>query len=274
MARISATQVLIYLLALGIVLLLVGLMGAKGVRSRHSDNPYPVENFDSPDVSSENAVEGGASQLYGWGYTPIAEEETRRTRRTVQRHCPHCENVYVDKTDIFVVPPTDSYCRNCDITKNKDIDKYVLKSSVPPCPDMNEYARKNELPPWFNPDDWVRKSDIPPCATPNMRDYILKSEIPSCPLPKDCPKCPECPTCPKCPPCPPERVRVVEKIKYSRPERPFGRPMHLPQAYGDFFPQVGGPWRPRVSNTVDGFINPKTPLAGSLPIARGADEQL
>lgn len=42
-------------------------------------------------------------------------------------------------------------CHSCDITLNKDIDKYVLKSSIPPCPDMSKYALKSELQPAAKP---------------------------------------------------------------------------------------------------------------------------
>ena len=36
-------------------------------------------------------------------------------------------------------------CNRCDITVNKDIDKYVLKSSVPACPDTSKYITKNMM---------------------------------------------------------------------------------------------------------------------------------
>lgn len=278
MAKLSVTNILIYLVAILIVLLLLGLVGAKPNVPKNSDNPYQVENFfSSPDVSNETGVEGGASSLYGWSYNPIEEGDPkyRRHRRNRRKNiqCPKCDYQYVDQTDMYVVPPSDEYCKNCDITLNKDIDKYVLKSSIPPCPNMDEYARKNELPPWFNHDEWVRKSDIPPCPpVPDMDNYILKSDVPGCEQ-RDCPKCPVCPECPKCPPCPPDRVKVVEKVVYRKPEQPFAQPWQ-PQALGDYFPQTGGPWQPRLSNTETGFIPQGTPLAANLAISRGRDEMI
>jgi hypothetical protein len=88
-------------------------------------------------------------------------------------------------------------CRNCDITLNKDIDKYVLKSSVPPCPDMSEYVKKGQMNPDINMNDYIKKSDIQPCPHVDLSEYIRKSDIPACPAPVQCPTCPECPLCPK-----------------------------------------------------------------------------
>lgn len=69
-------------------------------------------------------------------------------------------------------------CRMCDITLNKDIDKYVLKSSVPPCPDLRNYALKAEIGSCPDPSTYVMKSDIPPY--PDMSQYVLKSQIQQC----------------------------------------------------------------------------------------------
>jgi hypothetical protein len=74
-----------------------------------------------------------------------------------------------------------SYCSNSfDITKHKDIDKYVLKSSIPPFPDLRNYVKKSNLSPPPNLNNYIKKSDIPPC--------------PKCPTPTICPTCPKCPT--------------------------------------------------------------------------------
>jgi hypothetical protein len=93
--------------------------------------------------------------------------------------------------------PNDN-CSNYDITKNKDIDKYVLKSSVPPCQDMSEFVTKNMMN--ANPDlsDYILKSEVKPCEESkiDISKYILKSDVPACPT---CPICPECPICPVCP---------------------------------------------------------------------------
>ena len=81
------------------------------------------------------------------------------------------------KEDNCVEPvDTSNYkiCRTCDITVNKDIDKYVLKSSVPPCPDMKKFATKNMVGPNINMDDYILKSKIPPCPKVDMSQYILK----------------------------------------------------------------------------------------------------
>ena len=47
-------------------------------------------------------------------------------------------------------------CKICDITLNKDIDKYVLKSSIPPYPNMSEYVKKSMLPPQINMKEYIQ----------------------------------------------------------------------------------------------------------------------
>jgi hypothetical protein len=76
-------------------------------------------------------------------------------------------------------------CYTCDITTNKDMDKYVLKSSVPACPDMSEFITKNMMN--SNPDlsDYILKSEIKPCEKVDYTKYVLKTSIPACPA---CPK--------------------------------------------------------------------------------------
>lgn len=268
MARISMTHMVIYIAGLAIVLLLLGMVGSKSTKP--SDNPYEVENFELPSVSSSSDVSSGASSLYGWGYDPIDDETPQRRRR----RCPSCENIYIDKVDL-VAPATDDVCRNCDITKNKDIDKYVLKSSVPPCPDMSDYALKSQLPPaGFNPDEWIRKSDIPPCPVcPDLKDYIKRSEVPPCDANNVCPKCPVCPTCPTCPPCD-EKTRVVEKIVYKpgMSDQRMDKRDYLPQSLGSHYPQAGSIWRPKLSDSNSGFISPNVPMAGNAFMSRRYQE--
>lgn len=79
-------------------------------------------------------------------------------------------------------------CYTCDITTNKDMDKYVLKSSVPSCPDMSEFITKNMMN--SNPDlsDYILKSEVKPCEKIDYTKYVLKKHIPACPV---------CPVCPK-----------------------------------------------------------------------------
>jgi hypothetical protein len=141
-----------------------------------------VENLDVPNVASSGDVSSGSSELYGWGYKPIKKN----------KKCSKCKNIYIE-TDICVSCHKD--CRYADITKNVNIDKYVLKSSIPPCPNMSEYAKKSQIPAWpFNKNEWIRKSEIPPCPRlPDMTKYVLKSALPGC-KPYKCPRCPTCPT--------------------------------------------------------------------------------
>jgi hypothetical protein len=289
----TATHMAIYVAGIALVLLLLGMAGAKYTPAKRDDNPYAVENFDVPNVSSASDVSSGASSLYGWGYQPKQDSsddnggEVEYVGRRQKRRCPHCENIYIDKIDLMM-PATRNVCRNCDITKNKDIDKYVLKSSVPPCPDMSQYALKNQMPPaGFNPDEWIRKSDIPPCpAVPDLTNYILRSEVPPCDSNKICPKCPECPVCPTCPPCEP-KTKVVEKVVYrrGRDDRPFSGgisryfprisgqgPAYLPQSLGENYPQAGSIWRPKLSDSNSGFISPDVPMAGNAFMSRRFQE--
>jgi hypothetical protein len=132
------------------------------------------ENFDT---SSSDDVSGGASEYYGWGYNPLPERHRRR------HHCEKCNEYYEgDEHRCTIIVEDIEKCRNCDITRNKDIDKYVLKSSIPPCPDMSQFATKNMLQPDVNLDDYILKSELPNvCASyyPD-KNYMLKTEcVPS-----------------------------------------------------------------------------------------------
>jgi hypothetical protein len=158
--------------------------------------------------SSTNDQAEGASALYKWG---LPEDEVKVKSKSEPVHertnwwntwwhpdkeiikCPIINeniNVHLDKHYT-------NMCNNCDITKNRDIDKYVLKSSVPPCQDMSKFVTKNMMN--ANPDlsDYILKSEIKPCEEKkvDLSQYVLKSAIPACPT---CPICPECPICPIC----------------------------------------------------------------------------
>ena len=181
-----------------------------------------TENF-IPDISSSSEQSEGASGLYNWGLPEKKYNENKQT--------PKCEHKCNDecKKDCPLVCPTPKLppvpeckeqiyqhhksCINCDITKNRDIDKYVLKSSVPPCPDMSEFITKNMMN--ANPDlsDYILKSEVKPCEKADFSKYILKTQIPPCPT---CPICPECPICPVCPP----QQKCKEIHEYNISEHP------------------------------------------------------
>lgn len=117
------------------------------------------EYFDNPNTATSSEESSGSSELYGWGYGGVKDKHPRTRRH--KHTCPKCDHVYLsDEICNITIDERDS-CKYCDITKNKDIDKYVLKSSIPPCPDMSQYAKKSMVQP-----------------TPDMSKYILKTEIP------------------------------------------------------------------------------------------------
>jgi len=158
---------------------------------------YAIENF-SPSVSSTNDQSEGASELYNWGLPddipPPRKECHHECKHTCPEKCPQkCTNVVPHISP--VIPHCDTtnnnqVCINCDITLNKDIDKYVLKSSVPACPDMSEFIKKNMMNSSPDLNDYILKSEIKPCEKIDLTNYILKNQIPACPT---CPKCPVCP---------------------------------------------------------------------------------
>lgn len=281
MPNISGTHLCIYVAGLVLVLLLLGLFGSKYLTFDTSSNPYSqtIENLDVPSVSSSGDVAAGASELYGWGYTPITKKQTVKVK---SRKCTSCENVYPDQPDICILcEGKDKDCRFADITQNVDIDKYVLKSSIPPCPDLTEYAKKNMVPPYpFNKNEWILKSEIPPCPQiPNLNDYVRKSEIPSCMenCGSNCPECPICPIAPLAPlapPCVDEKIKVVEKIIYkdipvSQEELIYkNNNGYLPNNI-NYYPQSGGIWTPKLSELNEGFIS--EPMVPSMNIARGME---
>jgi len=100
------------------------------------------------EVSSQFDVDAGSSEEWGWGFKGINEDKKKKEKR------------YLDEENINVFIDEKKNCKDCDITKNKDIDRYVLKSSIPPCPDMSQYATKEMVN-----------------SCPDMKDYVLKSKI-------------------------------------------------------------------------------------------------
>lgn len=144
-------------------------------------------------------VKSGTSTLYNWGLDNDKEDNVVVKERRKKRRCGRkkdkvcnvfCPEKKEEKCD------NNKICRNCDITLNRNIDKYVLKSSVPPCPDMSKFAKKNMMCPSIDTSKYILRSEIPPCPKIDLSKYILKSSVPACP---DCPKCPKCPICPVCP---------------------------------------------------------------------------
>ena len=167
------------------------------------------ENF-NPLVSSSTSQTEGASELYNWD---VPNDAPAPAPETCQAPCPNKCPAPVQQTCTQAPVHATQVCGTCDITSNKDIDKYVLKSSVPACPDMSEYITKNMMN--ANPDlkDYILKSEVKPCEKMDISEYILKNEIPACPI---CPVCPECPICPVCPP----EKKCKEIYNYSITDHP------------------------------------------------------
>lgn len=166
-----------------------------------SNEKYQNIMNSNPSMTEQQA---GASKQFGYR-GPVEKKAPEPIPEPPQKSCPlpfPTDNVPVPPDDGSCCPKEvtpeqmDKICRECDITKNKDIDKYVLKSSVPPSPNMNNFVKKNEIPPYPDMSKYILKNQIPPCGKPDYKNYIHKSKLPACP------KCPTCPTCPDCPPCP------------------------------------------------------------------------
>jgi hypothetical protein len=131
------------------------------------------EYFDNKDTSSSENVSEGSSEYYGWGYSGI------NNTNTAKRKCPVCDNTYIDNNTCNIVIDDRNKCKLCDITQNKDIDKYVLKSSVPPCPDMSNYATKSMVNSCPDMDKYILKSKIPEYCSAHLKDndkYMLKTQ--------------------------------------------------------------------------------------------------
>lgn len=146
-----------------ILILIVILMNSK------------IEYFDNPEKSTTSEIGEGASELYGWGFDGIKDNDDKKP----DKKCPRCDHQYIsDKTCNIVIDERHG-CRYCDITKNKDIDKYVLKSSIPPCPDMSQYAKKSMVQTCPDMNNYMLKSELPEyCAAywPDKDRYMLKSQ--------------------------------------------------------------------------------------------------
>jgi hypothetical protein len=186
---------------------------------------YVTENF-TPLLSTTNEQTEGASELYDWPLSENIPPDKPPSCSKPPPPPPRCTVPPPPPPRCNAPPPPPPSCQSpcdiekkpvncvtCDITVNKDIDKYVLKSSVPACPDMSEFITKNMMN--ANPDlsDYILKSEIKPCDKVDISQYILKSEIPACPT---CPICPECPICPICPP----QKKCKEIHEYNITEHP------------------------------------------------------
>lgn len=162
----------------------------------------------SGSYSSSSDVAAGASAKFNWGkYNPTPSIIPSVKPDVPSKPFSWSQRLAFDakaSLNINKKPKEEKHCRkvdkkhcyDCDITTNKDIDKYVLKSSVPSCPDMSEYAKKSNMPPNVDLSKYILKSQIPKCEQPDMSDYIKKTDIPPCPEAPICPKCPICPVCP------------------------------------------------------------------------------
>ena len=243
--------------SLNIVLLVFSLLLIIGLCLPSTNR---TELFDNPLKSTEESVEGGASELYNWGYKEI---DGKKKKKKV--HKP--DNDYVDdydETPAKCVKEDDKcdkskICRRCDITQNRDIDKYVLKSSVPPCPDMSKYIEKRNLPPYPEMSNYILKSKVPSC--PNLDDYILKSKIPPCA------PCRECPSCEDCPPVP-DMDNYVKKDKLDKICRNRGGNGDPIDNGGSWLPNFSWPsWLTLPGATIDDESqptdNPILPQSGS-----------
>jgi hypothetical protein len=198
-----------------------------------------VEKF-IPEISSSDDIESGASELYKWDLplpNPPPEiknnkppPKDKKCRPKDDKYHPKDDtcNENINNYDIIInnksePMPIDykNVCQKCDITSNKDIDKYVLKASIPPCPNMSDYVTKSMLPA-NNVDlnNYILKSEIKPCPNIDMEEYIKKSEIKPCMPPPKCPECPTCPECPICPKCPAKQECATKVYNYKISEHP------------------------------------------------------
>lgn len=186
------------------ILLILGLCLPSLSNKEHFSLSDPLTSIESASRSAAEDVESGASEMYNWGYHELGgKKKPKKNRRKVDSYDEY--DVTQDPDPICVEEDKcdkPEICRKCDITLNRDINKYVLKSSVPPCPDMSNYIEKRNLPPYPDMSKYILKSKIPPCRKPNMDDYILKSKIPPCAPCRPCPPSQECPECGDCPAVP------------------------------------------------------------------------
>jgi len=216
---IEMNDILIWFLIFLIVLIMLGVYLSQNtpLNLNEKENILKkkiIENF-NPSVSSSTQQTKGASQLYKWGLPqnqPPSPKKECEQPDTIPPFTPfpipkseECKKDPCDDEEKHAQYPS---CYSSDITKNKDIDKYVLKSSIPPCPDVSKYATKNMIQSCPDINKYILKSEIPACPKVDMSQYILKSEI------KSCPKCPVCPVCPICPVCPPaKKCKTIRNYK-------------------------------------------------------------
>jgi|SaaInlStandDraft_1057018.scaffolds.fasta_scaffold21956_2 hypothetical protein len=203
----------IYIFGISILIFFILMINKKTYKKTCiKSNSKNNENFNVPSISSAEDISEGASEIYGWGYTPIKSRH-KKHKKEKDKDCPKEEK----KCRKYTIH--DDICKYSDITKNVDIDKYVLKSSVPPCPDLTNYVKKDKIPPIpFNKNEWIRKSDIPPCPKINKNEWIRKDEVE--PLIKKS-KCPTCPVAPLVPSCKKELSDNVWKPKLSEMNEAF-----------------------------------------------------
>jgi len=194
-----------------------------------------MERF-TPSVSSSSDQDEGASGLFNWG---LPDDDDKKCNHSCKPSCPvqcpqKCPSPPPPPKPVEKCAPmpvnNNEICTKCDITLNKDLNKYVLKSSIPACPDMSEFVTKNMVN--ANPDlsDYILKTEIKPCDKVDVTKYILKSEIPHCDkvdisqyiLKSSVPACPTCPICPECPICPviPAQQKCKEVHEYSIKDHP------------------------------------------------------
>lgn len=213
---------IIWLMLIFVFLIIMGLYLSEytplnlNEKKKAVDLSYITENFSSsPSSSSSTEQTEGASGLYGWGL-PEDKKIVVNSASASQPTSPACIPTATPPTPTCIQPPPKADCNKCDITSNRDIDKYILKSSIPPCPDMSEFITKNMMN--ANPDlsDYILKSEIKACEKVDTSQYILKNQIPACPT---CPTCPECPICPICPPQQPQE-KCKEIYEYNIREHP------------------------------------------------------
>ena len=175
------------------------------------------EEFSNPSKSTTVSQSKGASQYFKWGLpednvSSAPKKECTKPDDDVPPFSPKPiePDCVVEEKKTCTTGITDPSCYTCDITKNKDISKYVLKSSVPPCPDVSKYATKNMIQACPDISKYILKSEIPSCEKIDKSKYILKSEVPACP------KCPICPVCPTCPPIPKQpKCKTINQYKIS-----------------------------------------------------------
>ncbi len=208
-------DIIIWIILLFVFIIIIGLYTTKSTpidlneKEKIMKLNMAIENFTSnmiqkenfTEVSSQSDISSGASRIYRRG---LPEDKININTQ----NCNVPESTFKPseckpKEDIN----TNEICSKCDITTNKDINKYVLKASIPPCPDMSEFVTKNMISAHPDINDYILKSEIKPCPNIDLSKYILKSSVPPCPT---------CPTCPICPICPPQTdCKTINQYKIS-----------------------------------------------------------